>query len=138
LFSKNIDMSHLNQFFSHKTHAQKCKFVLILLKLRYIFSICRALCTRLNFIQCAVIWNIPSCGCGAESASWCGRGLRFCLQHVKIRRPKLPTKSQFLIYSRGDIFRPETRWFGEITVLYTQLIAKKFGVHWVRNVGEHV
>jgi hypothetical protein len=37
---------------------------------------------------------------------------------------------------RGDIFRPRTRRFGEITVLYTQLFAKKSGVHWVRSVGK--
>jgi hypothetical protein len=40
--------------------------------------------------------------------------------------------------SRSDSFRPQTRRFGEITVLYTQLIAKKFGVHWVQSVGEQV
>jgi hypothetical protein len=42
------------------------------------------------------------------------------------------------IFIRGDVFRPQTRRFGEITMLYTQLIAKKSGVHWVRGVGEQV
>jgi hypothetical protein len=54
------------------------------------------------------------------------------------RRIHIPKKYVSVSVYRGDIFRPQTRRFGEITVLYTQLITKKFGIHWVRSVWEQV
>jgi hypothetical protein len=42
------------------------------------------------------------------------------------------------VTSRGDIFRPQTRRFGEITVLYTLHIITKTGVYWVHSVREQV
>jgi hypothetical protein len=48
--------------------------------------------------------------------------------------PKRSTLRNNFNYSKSDIFKPQTRQFGEITVLYTQLADEKLRVNCVRSV----
>jgi hypothetical protein len=60
--------------------------------------------------------------------------LKQCTHNLQNLKPQFKEIVFATLVNRTDIFRPQTRQFGEITVLYTQLADEKLGVNCARSL----